>query len=156
MTSKGMKSETELNLTRVFKAPRAKVYEAWSKPEHIRHWACPDAFTIPDVEIDFRTGGLTRVCMRAPDGSDHWSEGHYLEVVEGERVVSETTVGGDDPMFSAITTVTFEDHPEGTLVTVHQSYTLYKPGVETAMKGAPTGWGQTLDKLERLLAGMIG
>ena len=151
MKPEGQSSETELNLTRVFKAPREKVFRAWSQAEHVKHWACPDAFTVADVEMDFRVGGVTRVNMRAPDGSDNWSEGHYLEIIEGERVVSETTIGGDDPMFTSVTTVTFEDHPDGTLVTVHQSYTLYKPEMAAALKGAPMGWGQTLDKLEGYL-----
>ncbi len=143
----------DLRLTREFDAPRELVWEAWSKPEHIRRWFCPDAFTIPECRIDFRPGGVSEVCMRAPDGSDHWSKGRYLEIDPPRRIVTVGAVAGADglAMFEARTTVTFEALGAKTVVEVHQAYALFDLRAAAALGGAPIGWGQTLDKLEALL-----
>jgi uncharacterized protein YndB with AHSA1/START domain len=37
--------------------------------------------------MDVRPGGTFRVCMRSPEGADHWKQGVYREIVEPERLV---------------------------------------------------------------------
>jgi uncharacterized protein YndB with AHSA1/START domain len=64
-------SEREFALTRVFDAPRRLVFEAWTKPEHVRRWYGCEAFTLLVCDIDLRIGGAYRYTMRAPDGVDH-------------------------------------------------------------------------------------
>ena len=61
-------SEREFTLTRVFDAPRRLVFEAWTRPEHVRHWYGRNAFTLSVCEIDLRVDGAYRYTMRAPDG----------------------------------------------------------------------------------------
>lgn len=154
MTGHGQKAEQTLDISRVFDAPIEHVFAAWSQAEHVRHWFCPDMFTIPEAEIDFRKGGKSRVCMRGPDGTDHVSEGVYVEIAEPQKIVTDSRVdmAPGEPFFSALTTAEFAPEGSGTRVNVKQEYTLFQPEAEGAIKGAPMGWAQSLDKLENYLA----
>lgn len=51
---------------RVLNAPVEQVWKAWSEPEYVKQWWGPTGFTSPSAEIDFRVGGTSLVCMRAP------------------------------------------------------------------------------------------
>lgn len=48
-------SDREIELTRVFDAPRALVFEAHSKCEHVRHWWGPRGFTLSDGRTTLTT-----------------------------------------------------------------------------------------------------
>ena len=58
-----------------------------SAPEPRDQWLGPNGHTLLSWEVDFRSGGATRLCVRSPEGRDHWVEGVHLEIVEPERVV---------------------------------------------------------------------
>jgi uncharacterized protein YndB with AHSA1/START domain len=106
-------------ITRHFAAPRALVFEAWTRAEHVRRWFSPRTYSVPEAEIDCRPGGVFVVCMRSPQGEDHWSRGRFLEVVAPERLVFESTVVADgERKFTARTTVTFDAVGEHTRMTV--------------------------------------
>ncbi|MGA9866942.1 MAG: SRPBCC family protein [Acetobacteraceae bacterium] len=144
-----------LVITRTFAAPRLLVFQAWSTAEHMKRWFCPEGYTVPEAEIDFRPGGVCAICMRSPDGQDFWSRGHYIEIVPPERLVFTGGVGdADAPKFTAHTTVTFEDDAGGTRMTVRQAYEIHDESFRFAVEGAPEGWRTTLDKLEKEVARM--
>ena len=99
-----------LVITRTFAAPRRLVFKAWSSAEHMKRWFCPEGFTVPEAEVDFRPGGTCAICMRSPAGEDMWSRGKYIEVSPPDRLVfTSEVVNGMIPAFTAHTTVTFED-----------------------------------------------
>jgi uncharacterized protein YndB with AHSA1/START domain len=50
-------------VSRIFNAPVEKVWDLWTNPERIMQWWGPDKFTCPEAAIDFRVGGVSRVCM---------------------------------------------------------------------------------------------
>jgi uncharacterized protein YndB with AHSA1/START domain len=75
------KAELELVITRIFDVPRELVFKAWSEPDRAVRWWGPRGFTTPHWEIDFRPGGAYRVCMRSPEGIEHWQRGVCREVV---------------------------------------------------------------------------
>jgi uncharacterized protein YndB with AHSA1/START domain len=143
-----------LVVSRIFPAPPALVFKAWSSADHMRRWFCPATYTIPHAAVDFRPGGVCEICMRAPDGKDHWSKGHYIEIVPAERlafilgVVDEQ----DQPLFSALTTVTFEEYAHGARMTVRQAYEIFDERALAHINGAPEGWRTTLDRLEQEVA----
>ncbi|GAB3428178.1 hypothetical protein GCM10027320_06190 [Massilia solisilvae] len=143
----------QLKVSRVFPASREQVFAAWSSAEHVKHWFCPQGFTVPHATVEFHPGGAFDVCMRAPDGQEHWTRGHFLEVVPPARLVIDMTVPGADgePLFSAHTTVVFTSGCGGTHMEVEQAYTLFHPLAEQMVKGAQMGWEQTLDRLGRAL-----
>ena len=146
-----------LVVSRTFPAPRALVFEAWSTADHLRRWFCPEHFTVPHATVDFRPGGRCEVCMRAPDGQEFWSKGHYIEIAPPERLVFTTSVvgGNDEPRFTALTRVTFEDDAGSTRMTVHQSYEIFDQTALAAVEGALEGWRTTLDRLAQEVARML-
>ena len=143
-----------LVLSRVFPASRELVFRAWSSAEHLKHWFCPTGYTVPEAKVEFRVGGDFNICMRSPEGQDHWTKGHYAEIVPHTRLVIDMSAVGerDKPLFRAYTVVTFADEADGTRLEVTQSYTLFEPLAAPMIQGAPRGWGQTLDRLEQEVA----
>jgi uncharacterized protein YndB with AHSA1/START domain len=142
-----------VRLKRVFAAPRETVFKAWSSADHIKRWFCPAGYSIPEAKVEMRVGGAFEVCMRSPEGVDHWTRGAFTEVIAPSRLAIDHHVVdpcGGGPLFSALTEVNFSDDPSGgTLMEVVQTYSLAGPGqAEQMVKGAPEGWRQTLDKLE--------
>lgn len=146
--------QQQLNVSRVFAAPREQVFAAWSSAEHVKLWFCPRMFTVPDAKVEFRVGGAFDVCMRAPDGSDHWTRGHFTEIIPDKRLVLEMGVADADGemLFTARTAVDFENDCGGTRMSVEQHYTLLQPAAEMMVKGAQQGWAETLDNLGRALS----
>ncbi len=79
----------DLRVTRVFNAPPELVWKTWTEPEYVMRWWGPDCFTCPMVKLDFREGGTSLVCMRAPasfGGRDTYSIWRYTKIVPFERI----------------------------------------------------------------------
>jgi uncharacterized protein YndB with AHSA1/START domain len=79
-----------LVVTCVFDASIEQVWGAWIEPELLKWWWGPDGFTCPLAEMDFRVGGTSLVCMRAPaeyGGQDMYNTWTYQEIVPMERFV---------------------------------------------------------------------
>ena len=114
--------EHVLLFTRVFDAPRSKVFRAWTDPEQLVQWYAPEGFSVAFLEMDVRPGGAWRKCMRSPEGKDYWRHGTYLEVVAPQRLVF--TYFSDDPASTpehpTVVTMVFEDQGAKTLMTFRQ------------------------------------
>jgi uncharacterized protein YndB with AHSA1/START domain len=138
-----------LVISRVFPAPPELVFRAWSSAEHLRHWFCPAAYSVADARVDFRVGGAFDICMRSPQGHDHWTRGRYTEIVPHSRLIIDMNAVAerDRALFRAYTVVRFTEERGGTRLEVTQSYTLLDPAAAAMIQGAPIGWGQTLDRL---------
>jgi uncharacterized protein YndB with AHSA1/START domain len=110
-------------------------------------------FTVPEANVELRVGGKFEICMRAPNGQDVWTCGHFTEIVPNARLVIEMGVADADrqALFTAHTVVTFSDEGGGTRLHVNQTYTVYQPIAEQMIKGARQGWAETLDRLEEAL-----
>ena len=79
----------DLVVTHVFNAPVEEVWNAWVDPQLVMQWWGPDGFTSPSAKMDFREGGTSLVCMRAPKelgGQDMYSTWRYLEIVPLRRI----------------------------------------------------------------------
>ena len=150
-----------VRLSRVFPAPRETVFRAWSSADHIKRWFCPAGYSVPEARVEMRVGGEFEVCMRSPEGVDHWTRGTFTEVSPPGRLAIDLHVVdpcGGGPLFSACTEVNFSDDASGgTLMEVVQTYSLARAAqAEQMVKGAPEGWRQTLDKLEAEVQRMQG
>ena len=100
-------AERELVLTRIIDAPRARVFEVWTK--RLTEWWGPHGIITPFCEMDLRPGGIFRTVMRAPDGTEYPTTGVFLEVVRNKRIVfTDAYDAGWQPstdiFFTAITT----------------------------------------------------
>lgn len=60
---------TRLQVRRIYAAPVAAVYAAWTEPEQVGRWMAPsDDFRSTEATIDLRVGGRYRIVMHGPDG----------------------------------------------------------------------------------------
>jgi uncharacterized protein YndB with AHSA1/START domain len=143
-----------LNLTRTFNAPRAKVWEALTKPELFAEWYAPDMFTVPNCEIDARAGGHLKLDMQDPNGMLYPLAGTYKEVVEPERLsfVGTPLDAEGKPLFEMLQTYELSEADGQTTLTV-TSELVSEPTPEAApfLGGAEVGLNQSLDKLVKLV-----
>jgi uncharacterized protein YndB with AHSA1/START domain len=80
-------SDLEVKLTREFDAPRDLVFEAFSRPEHIRQWWGQAASSMVVDTMDFRPGGAWRFVEHAADGQAYGFHGEYRDIQRPERIV---------------------------------------------------------------------
>ncbi len=147
----------DLVLERVIDVPRDLVWEAWTRPEHLKRWLAPAPWTIVECEVDLRPGGVFRFVMRSPEGQDHPNVGCFLEVVPEERLVwTDALLPGyrpsDKPFFTAL--ITFEAHGAGTRYTAVARHGNAKTLKQHEEMGFHEGWSQTLDQLVALVKKM--
>ena len=150
----GISEARTLDITRLFDAPPDLVFDAWTTAEHLARWFCPDGFTVPECVCDFREGGRFDICMRSPDGGDHWSRATFTEIRRPERIgfSSRIAVGDGDPRYATETRVDFAAEGERTWLHVRQTLTLLDPSAAWMVEAAEPGWRGGLDKLETLVA----
>ncbi len=154
-------------LTRIFNAPPALVFQAWTDPRHMAQWWGPHHFTNTVCDLDVRPGGKWRIVMRGPDGVDHPAKGVYREVTPPSRLVM--TIDHSelpDPwhnmihpnrdktkpkILEVIATVTFEEYEGKTKLT--NTLTFESVAVRDAMlkMGMNEGWSQSFERLDKLL-----
>jgi uncharacterized protein YndB with AHSA1/START domain len=77
----------EFIISRVFDAPRERVWKAWTEAERLKQWWGPKGFTVSHCTVDLRPGGVMHYCLRSPDGDDMWGRFVYREIVAPERIV---------------------------------------------------------------------
>jgi len=76
-------------VTRVFDAPIEQVWKAWGDPGYVMQGWGPTGFTCPLAEMDFREGGTSLVCMRAPKefgGQDMYNTWTYKRILPMQRI----------------------------------------------------------------------
>jgi uncharacterized protein YndB with AHSA1/START domain len=146
-------AERELTITRVFDAPRALVFKAWTDAAQLAQWWGPQGFSNPVCEIDARVGGAIRIHMRSADGSIYPMKGEFREIVPPERLVF-TNIAVDEAgnhLLEGLTTVTFADEGGKTRLTLHTRAGAVADKAIMYLQGMEMGWTQSIDKLEALL-----
>ena len=143
---------------RLYDAPRALVFKAFTDPAHLAHWWGPDGFTLTTKSFDFRPGGVWRFVMHGPDGRDYQNRVTYDEIVPPERLVY-THGGGDDvEPVRFMQTLTFEElSPKQTRLTWRGVF----PSAEERARvikeyGAGQGLVQTMARLADYMAELQG
>lgn len=139
-----MTNSHSLRIASIIKAPRAKVYAAWTTPGILAQWFAPGPRTpLPEV-LDVREGGTYRIVMQGADDAPT-AVGEYRTVVAGEKLVF--TWGWDgDPSQPTLVTVTFADVAGGTeVVLVHERFATAETCEHHRM-----GWQAIMDKMPGL------
>ncbi len=143
--------ERDLVLERVVDVPPELVWKAWTRPEHLKEWFVPRPWSIAEVEIDLRPGGVFRVAMRNPEGEVMPSSpGCYLEVVENRRLVWTDALGpgyrpSAEPFFTAV--VTMEPEGSGTRYVARAIHGDPEARAKHEEMGFYDGWGTVLDQM---------
>lgn len=137
-----MSQSHDLRITKLIKAPRAKVFAAWITPEIMAQWFFPMDMSVKSAETDPRVGGRYRATMQNGEHT-FTAYGEYLEIVDGERLVFSHHWDEGDRRETRVT-VELADQDGGTLVT------LVHAGLASAesVAGHREGWVSTLENLE--------
>jgi len=146
-------SDTEIKLTRVFNAPRDLVFEALSKPEHIKRWWGGHRHTMTVCEIDFRPGGSWRFVLSEAGGNVHPFKGEYVEIVPPERIV-QTFIYDVAPFNegSSLETLTLKEDNGRTTLAVVAKYDSKETRDGVIASGMEEGAAESYDALAGLLA----
>jgi len=141
----------EVLITRIFEAPRERVFKAWTDADEVAAWFGPEQMTTPreHIHIDLRVGGRYELTMVGREGGGEFSIGYeIIELLEPELIVLRS-----DPMPEAgmheptVLRVEFHDHGEKTRMTLSD-------GPFPAGAGhAEAGWNAAFEKLEAVVAG---
>jgi uncharacterized protein YndB with AHSA1/START domain len=147
-------SAREITITRVFNAPARLLFEAYSKPEHIKKWFGPVGWPATTAEMDFRVGGRFRFQMTGPGGEPGPPfGGEYLEIVPGKKLVYDNGFlePGAPDQGRMIVTVTFDEVGGKTTLSIHTLFdTIEMYRFHTGM-GYADGVGSGLDQLGELV-----
>lgn len=149
---------TTLTLHRILKAPRALVWDCWTRPEHFPHWFIPKPHTIEEVVLDLRPGGRFFTLMNV-DGTRHPSDGAILAVTPGERLVFTDMLLADwqpvdQPGLGFTAEVILRDHPEGTDYTAIARHRTPESAATHEAMGFSQGWGTVASQLEAYAQGL--
>ena len=150
----------DLDITRVFDAPREAVWKAWTDPRRFMRWWGPEGFTSPSCIMDLRVGGKYLFCMRSPEGQDFWSTGVYRDIVPLERIVCTDSFADEkgnvvpashygmqeEWPLELLVTVTFENDGGKTIMTLQHA------GIPSGtVSECEDGWSGSFDKLAEIL-----
>ncbi len=145
--------EGKVAITRVFDAPRALVWRAWTDPAMMANWFGPRGFTSSVPELDLRVGGALRIVMHGPDGNDYPMKGVFLEVAPPERLVYSNIALDKDGnhLLAGETTVTLSEQDGKTTLYLVSHMVGRVPIAPQMLAGMEAGWTQSIDKLGELL-----
>jgi uncharacterized protein YndB with AHSA1/START domain len=145
-------SDQEICLTRLFDAPRDLVFEAMTKPEHVKRWwgQLGEGYSVPVCEIDLRPGGQWRFVNRHPQGEATFY-GEYREITPPTRLVF-TEIFADFPDSVSVVTSVFTEEGRKTRLTATVSYPSRDVRDMVLGTGMARGAGISYDRLEALLA----
>ncbi|WP_395336142.1 SRPBCC domain-containing protein [Novosphingobium sp. BL-8H] len=146
---------TSLTLVRRIAARPSIVFDAMTRPEGIAAWWGPDDGPVLLARTDVRVGGRCRVRFRMLDGTEHESDGEYLEVERPVRLVMSFrwTTGGEPEEDGAVSRIEIDLRPieTGTELT----FTHARLKNEVSRDSHAEGWSGSLDKLVRHFAQVV-
>jgi uncharacterized protein YndB with AHSA1/START domain len=149
-------SDTEIVLTRYFDAPRGLVFEAHTRPEHVRRWFGLRNSTLPVCEMDLRVGGAYRYVIREADGSEMAIKGVFHEISPPERLVyTEVFEQFEEFGGAPLVTLQLEEADGRTKLTSTTRYDSKE--IRDAVVGSDmeSGAAVTYDRLAELLATLV-
>lgn len=151
-------ADRELTITKLFAAPRSRVFRAWTDPGQLSQWWGPRGFSAPTCELDVRVGGAILITMQGPpDFIERPLRGVYREIVPDERLVFTLAIDnsgnawGDFDIPPAVHVVTLADEGAGTRLTVTTQLRTVADRDFMAKHGHREGYMSSLEKMEDLV-----
>ncbi len=137
-------AKTIITVETIINAPVAKVWECWTKPEHIIQWNnASDDWHTPRAENDLRPGGRFVAWMEARDGSMGFDFGGTYDVVRQDEYL-EYTLDDDRKV-----TVTFTPGEDSTKVVES-----FEADNMNSIELQLLGWQAILDNFKKHTEGM--
>lgn len=139
-----------VQLRRVFRAPRAKVFRAWTEPRAVERWFGPHGWSTRVVRLDVRVDGEYEFAMTPPtSGAPHrLLGGRFREIVPDRRLVFTWTWKDDDQPQESRVTIDFNDAEGGTEIVLQHE----RLATAEAREGHTGGWTESLDRLGESLS----
>lgn len=157
-TAREYPSDREVIFTRVLDAPRELVWKVWSDVTHLHQWWGPVGFTTTTHEFEFAPGGVWRLVMHGPDGTDYPTRIVFREVVEPSRIVYENSwdLPGAPLEFTGVNTfdATGDETTKLTMRMTFADVSAFKTAVERY--GVLEGGTQTFDRLNDYVSALAG
>ena len=150
MTAPETSSEISLFITRTIRAPREKVFRAWTDPDELVKWWGPEGCSSPGAEIDLRPGGRYRIAMTTPEKKGIYSLGEYREVVPPERLVFTWIWEGPPEMAGVETLITLYFREKEEATEIHLTHERFP--TEKDRENHEWGWNSSLDCLEKFFS----
>jgi uncharacterized protein YndB with AHSA1/START domain len=149
MTTKAA-DKFSVEIKRLIKAPRDRVYAAWTDPAQLKQWFGPENVQTRDLIADARVGGKFRWDLTNSEGETMTVHGEYRELQPGRKIVFTWQFEDDEIWENHISVVTVElsDRDGGTeLRLIHEQL----PN-EESRDGHTGGWNSSLDKLAKFFS----
>lgn len=144
--------DREIVMTRLFDAPRALVFDAWTTPELVRRWFGPHGTELLECEIDLRVGGRWRYRLRH-GGTEMLLQGVYQEIQRPEKLVSlETNEDCEAAEGQALATVTLIEKDGVTTLTQVVRYGSQRIRDAVLESGMERGVAEGYDRLAEVVA----
>ena len=80
-------AQQDFVISRIFDAPREKVWRAWTDREELMKWFGPKGSSIPHAKLDLRPGGIFHYAMRTQDGHELWGKWVFREIIAPVKLV---------------------------------------------------------------------
>jgi uncharacterized protein YndB with AHSA1/START domain len=144
--------DNELTISRFINARPARVWTAWSHPEHLARWWIPAPIECQVIKLDLRSGGGFETRMREGQGpfKPH-VEGCFLDVVPERRLVWTTTLAEGwrpvEPWLALTAIITFVPEEQGTRYAARVMHKSAADSRKHAELGFEEGWGTTISQL---------
>jgi uncharacterized protein YndB with AHSA1/START domain len=147
-------TDVDIVMSRTFNAPPSLVFEAMTKPEHVKQWwgRLGDGYSVPVCEIDLRVGGKWKFVNRHPQGEVTFY-GEYREIKAPERLVY-TEIFADFPDSPCLITADFVASGDKTLYTATCRYESKQVRDMVMSTGMEQGAALSYDALENVVARM--
>ena len=137
-----------LELTRLFPAPRTRVFEYFAGAALLAEWWGPRGFSIPRIDFVPRVGGTYRIEMQPPDGDAFQLTGTFREVDSPSRLAfTFEWEPADSDDVETVAQLAFEVTDDSTRVRLRQGP--FKTDARRALHR--DGWTESLDKLAELM-----
>src|SRR5438270_11378617 len=141
-----------LEVKRLIKAPRNRVYAAWTDPAQLKQWFGPENVQTRQLVADARVGGKFRWDLINSEGETMTCRGEYRELQPSKKIVF-TWQWEDDEAWenhSSIITVELDDAGGGGGTELRLTHE--KLPNEESRHGHTRGWNSALDKLEKFFS----
>lgn len=158
---KSLEQSPLVEISRTFRAPVEKVWQAFSDAELIKQWWGPTNYTAPNTKIDFRVGGKYLYAMQDPTGKITWSGGVFDEIIPQKKIVcTDHFADKDGNLISANAAGLPGAWPDELYVTFEfESVGSDQSKILISHEGIPKnmhddcvqGWSQSLGKLQKLV-----
>lgn len=150
-----MTKSNELSVSRLIKAPRTAVWQAWANPENFAQWWIPAPIVCRVQKMDLNPGGGVETLMSEGGGAfKPHLEGCFLEIVPHERIVFTTALkeGWEpaEPWLTLTSIITMEDEGNGTRYIARALHKNPEDSQKHEKMGFAEGWGSTIDQLATL------